>query len=162
MLLVSSYVPAAFAGSSLSGDYALIDPSAQRKKIEAAIDALVEDMNVLIRGIARRRLKETVVAAVALRIDVGDAYITIIEPTQPKKRAPADGTRVRWENDVGDRVTIQMYVRDGELHERFRGQGNRDNVYRLGGSGERLTLRTKIFAKQFPRPLRFSLPYRRA
>ncbi len=116
----------------LLGTYRFAGGQEETQEVERAIDEAVEEMNVFIRGIARRRLQEPNLPTDELRISLGGDMITIARTGQPKVSAPATGKRVPWRNprngnelEVSHRITPagaleQKLVGDrGDVDERF-------------------------------------------
>ena len=77
----------------LLGTYRFAGGLEETQKVERAIDEAVDEMNLFIRGIARRRLREPNLPTDELRISLGGDTITVARTGQPKVSAPATGKR---------------------------------------------------------------------
>lgn len=130
--------------------------------IEAAIEAAVDDMNFIKRPIARSRLRKTNPAY--QRIIIG-RKASDVEVTFDKGSAitsPADGTPVKWKREDGEVFEVKTHWQAKKLTQNFKAEdGERTNTFHLNADGE-LVLDVKIKSDQLPKPLTYSLVYRRA
>jgi hypothetical protein len=149
------------AGEALEGTYTFVADSSTN--IDEAIDAAVTDMNFIKRPIARSRLKKTnpiyrrvVISRTAQEIHVEfRAGAPVI--------APADGTSVKWTRDDGEVFDVSAAWEASTLTQKFKAEdGERLNVFRLSPDGRTLTLDVTISSDQLPKPMTYSLVYRRA
>jgi hypothetical protein len=148
--------PEAFAGS-----YRYAGGTAEIDALSAAIETVVQKMNFLIRGIARRRLKAGNQPSAELRLAITRETITVIRPGQPTLSAPANGTPITWHHDGDDFEVI--HGADGErLYQSFKGPKSFSrNDFVLSADGQTLTVYTHIVSKHLPIPLDFHTTYRR-
>lgn len=145
----------------LRGTYRFAGGQEETQEIERAIDEAVDEMNVFIRGIARRRLREPNLPTDELRISLGSDTITVARTGQPKVSAPATGKRVPWRNprngnelEVSHRITP-----DGALEQKLIGdRGVSTNVFTISADGK-LSMRTTVTADKLPSTLRFTTTY---
>jgi hypothetical protein len=145
------------------GVYRFVGGPKEVREVERAIDDAVDELNVLIRGIARRRLEEPNLPTDELRISVDGDSITIARSGQPEISAPTTGRVVTWENpDNGNELRVaHVVVKDGRLEQRLIGdRGVSKNVFALARDG-RLTVQTTIDADKLPSTIRFSTTYAR-
>ena len=147
----------------LIGVYRFVGGDQEVVAVERAIDEAVDEMSFLIRGMARRRLKEPNLPADEIRISLDDGAITVARAGQPPVSAPATGDRVTWQNprngnelEVAHRVTD-----DGALRQILIGdRGVSTNIFRSSKDG-RLVVETTIDADKLPSTIRFSTTYAR-
>lgn len=143
--------------------YRYVGGDAGREAIEAAIEEAVRELNPLIRGIARKRMREanTVIPELAFRLG-GDPLVAsyvggrVIE-------APADGSPVAWTDQYGETIEVSHRLLDAMLLQTMSGKkGNRLNRYRFSSDGAKMTMSVEIQSNRLPAPLRYSVSYRLA
>lgn len=145
----------------LLGTYRFAGGQEEVQRVERAIDVAVDEMNVFIRGIARRRLKEPNLPSDELRISLGGESITVARTGQPEISAPATGKRVPWRNprngnelEVSHRITPA-----GALEQKLVGdRGVSTNVFALAADGK-LSMKTTVTADKLPSAIRFTTTY---
>ena len=134
--------------------------SAQRT-VDAAIERAVGAMNMLMRGIARPLLRDN--TPINQRIELrfrGEDQVDCRFDTGLRYRTPLGATR-DGESLDGETLRVTQRYRDGALEQVFQAdQGTRWNLYHALG-GDRLRLDATTQGDMMPRPLQFSLTYRR-
>lgn len=144
------------------GRFRYVGGSRQRDELLAAIDAIAEEMNFMIRGYVRRKLQETNQIPANLAFGLASPGLRVQIPGLPPIVAPTDGTRVIWHDQFGEAVKLRQRLSGRKLIQQFSGeQGSRDIVYRLGDEG-RLRFSVTIASRHLPWPLRYRLSYRRS
>jgi hypothetical protein len=146
------------------GTYRYVGGAEEIRALDAAIDEVVSQMNFLIRGIARRRLREPNLPSEKVIISSKDEQIRIDRPGQPTVSAPADGRPVTWRHpEDGDVFEVQHGIDErGVLYQRFKGERSVSrNRFVFADDGESLIIHTEIEADRLPAPLRFKMSYRR-
>jgi hypothetical protein len=175
--LLFATAPVAWSGPSIAmaqasnaaleryaGSYRYIGGEAEIQALDRAIDEVVDQMNFLIRGIARRRLRAPNLPSKTVRVVVAQGQIRIERPGQPEVSAPADGTPITWRHPIDGDVFQVSHGLDakGVLYQRFEGkQSISRNRFVLSHEEERLTIHTTITANRLPAPLRFEMSYER-
>ena len=127
-------------------------------------EAVVAEVNFLIRGMARDRILEGTAPKTPLdvRLDVGSQRARLSAPQMPDIAGSIDGRPFPWKTKRGDRSTIAMTYADNALKVRFRGDGADSRyTYRFDPSGDSIRLGVFIRHRLMPSPLRFRLSYRR-
>ena len=147
------------AAEGLAGRYTLLPERSDA--IPQAIERVVADMNFIKRPFARSRLTKTNAAYRTLRLDLGAALFRIqFEGRQPIE-TPADGRAVGWTREDGERFQVSTRMEGGNLVQRFVAEdGSRRNTYHLDPDGT-LRLQAEISSSKLPRPLTYTLVYRR-
>ena len=174
-LCIASFVSHAVAGGGAVsidtnlhkylGTYRYVGGEKDIQALDKAIEQVVSQMNFLIRGIARRRLREPNLPSKEVSISLDEAQIRIERPGQPEVSAPASGKAITWRNpEEGDVFQVQHGIDErGELYQRFAGERSVSvNRFVLSDDGNALTIHTLIEADRLPAPLRFEMSYRRA
>lgn len=147
-----------------AGNYVYVGGDAEIEELDRAIDAVVEQMNFLIRGIARRRLRAPNLPSKTVSIVLEKRQIRIDRPGQPEVSAPADGTSITWRHPTDGDIFQVRHGIDGEgvLYQRFEGeQSVSRNRFVLSQDEKHLTIHTTITANRLPAPLSFEMSYER-
>jgi hypothetical protein len=147
-----------------AGTYRYVGGEAEIRALDAAIDGVVEQMNFLIRGIARRRLRAPNLPSKEVSVFIEKGEIRIERPGQPDVSAPADGTPITWRHPSdGDVFRVSHGIdKTGVLYQRFEGERSVSvNHFVLSADGTRLTIQTVITSDHLPAPLRFKMTYER-
>lgn len=147
----------------LVGVYHFVGGPEEVRQVERAIDEAVDEMNVFIRGIARRRLKEPNLPTDELRIFIQDGAITVARTGQPSISAPANGNRVTWKNPRnGNELRVAHRISaDGALEQNLVGdRGVSTNVFTLSEDGQ-LSMKTTVESEKLPSAIRFTTTYAR-
>jgi hypothetical protein len=143
----------------LAGNYRFSGDPAEIRALERAIDAVVEDMNVLVRDVARRRLAKAAEIPPQLGLSLRGPVLTM-QVAQKAYSAPLDGTAVAVVGPSGDSLQLRhSVVGDAKLMQRFDGDdGSRVNTCeRLGA--ERLRVHVAIRSEKLPKDLNYSLTF---
>lgn len=153
LVSLASLPVAASAPPLPSGSWAYAGGTSETQKMERAVDAVVDDMNALIRPIARPRLKSEARPWTHVAIEAHGERITIRHDAE----AVTSPLGQKITGEAG--VEITRTLRDGVLVETWaEKRGGRTNEYRVTEDG--LQVVSTIFSSQLPRPLRFSYTYR--
>jgi hypothetical protein len=148
------------AQEALEGTYTFVADSSTN--IDDAIDAAVTDMNFIKRPIARSRLKKTNPIYRRIVIAKTPQEISVEFRSGAPVSTPADGTSVKWTRDDGEVFDVSATWEGSALAQRFKAEdGERLNVFRLTPDGRMLTLDVTVSSDQLPKPMTYSLVYRR-
>ena len=144
------------------GRYRFVGGAKEARRLEHAIDELAGRMNILIRGIARRRMTHANQIPPQLSIAVDQQAVTVRLPGKRPIAAAIDGRKVHWVDEYGDDVQVAHQVRQGRFVQKFVGDnGSRTITYELNKDGAGMKFHVGIFSSLLPKPLRYSLSYRR-
>jgi hypothetical protein len=146
--------------SSLEGVYTSTEQGTE--DIERAIDSAVETMNFIKRPIARSRLKKTNPAYQRVEISRSDSQIQVRFDDREPIAMPADGRLTKWTREDGEIFDVSAEWRGTELIQTFKAKdGARVNTFRLSGEGTELALEVEIKSEQLPKPVTYTLSFRR-
>jgi hypothetical protein len=171
LLLTAALAPARAAAqenAQLSGTW-IIDRG-QSDDIEAKINLAIGRMNLLVRQIARPRLRATNVPYPQLVFANADV-IHADMPGYPSIASPANGDPVLWHRKTGSTcprvhtncVEVTTTWADGSLVQNFRSEdGQRQNVFTVSPDGATMTLAVRMTSPRLPAPLLYRLIYNRA
>lgn len=130
--------------------------------VQQAIEAAVADMNFLTRPIARSRLKKTNSLAHQIAITRQAATITVRFDERKPAEMPAEGGVVKWTGEDGEQFDVFARAEDARLVQTFKADdGQRVNTF-TPEDAQRLTLQVQITSPRLPKPLTYTVHYRRA
>lgn len=144
----------------LFGGYTLDEPIPEvDARIRESIERSTEPMNVLMRAMARGRLRENNPIIRRLRIGVRGQDVAVSTNGQTIA-APASGARRAMELPGGN-VEASYAFADGRLHQILDyGEGTRRNTFALEPDG-RLVMTSSLSAGMLPQPITYQLRFRR-
>ena len=142
----------------------------QSDDINAAINTAVARMNVVVRQIARPRLRSTntLYPRIVVQYDQNTVQVNL---AGRNANSPANGQPVLWQRTTGatcremkgDCVRLSTEWTGGNLTQTFRAEdGQRVNVYSVSPDGRTMTMNVTITSPRLPRPLTYKLVYDRA
>jgi uncharacterized membrane protein len=140
----------------------------QSDDINAKINTAVARMNVVVRQIARPRLRSTNVAYPTLAITYDNTNVRIDMAGRPSVSSPANGQPVLWQRETGrtctqmrgDCVRVTTEWRDGALHQTFQAEdGRRVNVFTVNADGSVMTMNVTVTSPRLPQPFIYKLVY---
>lgn len=126
---------------------------------DAAIEELITDFNVVLRPIARKKLRDGNPIAKALEITVDGDLVTVAFDGK-NDVANLDGTKTKIVGIQGDSLDYSVNVNGSRLRQVYSGErGGRSNEIRVR-SGGALKIAVEMTSSRLPRPLRYTLRYR--
>lgn len=133
-----------------------------RVAVEQAIDEATEDMSGLIRGVARRRLRDANPIIDDIGFSLGGDPLRASYGGGRIIETPASGAAVDWVDPFGETVKVSQRWSGRELVQHmFNDNGSRTNVYRFSDDGQRMTMSVTIESPRLPKPIRYRLDYRK-
>jgi len=143
----------------------------QSDDINAKINTSVARMNVVVRQIARPRLRNTNVAYPQLVIGYDQQNVRVDMQGRPSVSSPANGQPVLWQRETGrtcpqvkgDCVRVTTEWENGRLEQTFAAEdGQRVNIFSVSPDGNTLTMNVTVTSPRLPTPLTYRLVYNRA
>ena len=171
-LALFAVLPAAVSAqqtSQLRGTWTL--NRQQSDDINAKINTAVARMNVVVRQIARPRLRSTNTAYPRLVIVYDATNVRVDMQGRPSVSSPANGQPVLWQRETGrtcaqmrgDCVRVTTEWESGRLEQTFAAEdGQRLNVFTVSPDGNTLTMNVTVTSPRFAVPLTYRLVYNRA
>ena len=143
----------------------------QSDDVNVKINEAIARMNVVVRQIARPRLRSTNVAYPRITMFYDNDNVRVDMQGRPSVSSPANGQPVLWQRETGrtctpmrgDCVQVTTEWENGTLEQTFRAEdGQRVNVYTVSADGNTLTMNVTVTSPRLPRPLTYRLVYNRA
>jgi len=145
------------AAQRFTGSFAYAGGADERAARDAAIEAVVEDMNMLAQPIARSKLQEGNKIAERLDITVDGDAISVAFDGRPFV-AGLDGSKKRVVGITGDELDYHVEIGTSKLRQVFKGdKGGRSNSMRH--SGNKIAIDVKVTSGRLPKPLQYWLTY---
>lgn len=145
------------------GEYAFVGGEREERRLDAAIDAVVDQMNIFVREIARGRIHGQVRPEGRVRIEVVGAHHVRFELDGWGPHVVSlDGRerRVRGPDESDTRLSARFH--GGRLHVRqVSPQGERRSSMALAGDRERMRMSVRIRSARLPDDIRYALTYRK-
>lgn len=142
--------------ADFEGSWRLVTRAPEERR-DQSVEVVVQEMNALIRGIARRRLRAGVpiprrisITSSPVRIRIGDYDL----------RFPLDGSRHNFTDPRDEDVVLSQSLRGGILRQVFRGDGG-TMTFSSRIRGERLQLTVSVSSDRLPEDVRLRLTYAR-
>jgi hypothetical protein len=142
----------------------------QSDDVNAAINRSIARMNVVVRQVARPRLRGTNIPYPQLIFAI-DQNVSVDMPGYPSVSSPANGDPVLWHRRTG-RVCPQMKGscvqvtttwEEDALVQTFRSEdGQRRNIFSVSPDGTKLTMSVTLTSPRLTTPLLYRLVYVRA
>jgi len=146
--------------ATVLGRFTLDEPATRvQTRIERAIDRSIQDMNALIRGIARRRLAEYTPVVRNVRLAVhGDVIAVSLDGRTV--RGNADGSEREVTTPTGDEALLTSRLQGARLTQSFVfDQGTRRHVFTRRPDGK-LVLQVSMGSEQLPAPVSYAMRFR--
>lgn len=143
----------------------------QSDDINVKINQSISRMNVVVRQIARPRLRSTNTPYPQLVFAVDGSNVRVDMAGRPSVSSQAGGQGVLWQRETGrtcnevkgDCVRVTSRAANGGLEMSFEAEdGRRVNHYVLSPDGNTLTMNVTVTSPRLPQPLTYKLVYTRA
>ncbi|HVI02690.1 MAG TPA: hypothetical protein VM869_28520 [Enhygromyxa sp.] len=146
--------------SAFAGEYTFVGGQKERDGLDAAIEASVNAVSPVVRGIGRKRLQESNPIPKQLTITVNGDAVDIRFDGEGHS-AGLDGKPVKGVSPQGDKVKVSHRMKGTKLTERIDGdQGDRHNTFKLGSDGK-LTVDVEITSGHLPVPVEYRLTFKK-
>lgn len=145
-----------------AGEYQFVGGSSERALVPAAVERSVDGMFFIARGIAYDRLLRTCEICNSYTLGFGGGNISVAGPCQRTDVSPDDGREADHRTKLDDTSKLSQRFVGETLVQNFRGEeGARKVVWTLLPDGETLRVQVVISSKHLPRPVDYTLSYRR-
>lgn len=156
---LSASCPPALAAGSLVGTWAYSPHDSD--DLEAAIAAATSRLNIVFRGRATGRLRDTNKPYQRIAITWDPQNTTVKTDTQGAVTAPSSGAPTRWTRADGQVFDVMMVWRSELRLEEYvaNAEGGRINDYALRPGGRAMDMRVFVTSGRPPLPLRYRLSF---
>jgi hypothetical protein len=145
------------AAERFVGSFEYVGGATEREARDAAIESVVEEMNMLARPIARSKLREGNEIADRLDVELDGDAISVSFDGRPYTAA-LDGSKKRIVGIQGDELDYHVEIGKTKLRQVFAGdRGGRSNAMRR--SGTKIAIDVKVTSGRLPKPLTYRLTY---
>lgn len=154
----------AVALESFGGDFVHTGARRELRSMDAAIDRVVNQMNIFVREIARGEVHRRINPERRIELDVIDAStLTIAMDGWGPVRVAIGAAARRVRGSAGEDIDLTVRFHEGRLVQRAATpRGSRTNVFTLSPDLEQLSMLVRIASDQLPAEIRYRLTYRRA
>ena len=145
------------AVAAFLGTYRHAGGDQERKLRDKAIDDVVAGMSIIVRGIARDKLKEANPIAEVLTFAATAKDLTVKMDARAYT-GPRDGGRVKVKGITGDELEMRYEIRAGRIDQIFVGEDKgRMNGFTLAEGV--VAMRVRVHSTQLPKDLVYKLTY---
>jgi hypothetical protein len=145
-----------------TGQYVFVGGGAERAAVPAAVERSVDGMFFIARGIAYDRLLRSSEICASYRFDLGGEALSVAGSCRTPDVSPVDGREVEHRTKQGEESKLSQRFVGETLVQEFRGdEGARRVVWTLLPDGATLRAQVVISSKHLPRPVDYTLTYRR-
>ncbi len=145
-----------------AGEYQFVGGAQERALVPAAVERSVDGMFFIARGIAYDRLIRTCEICNSYTLGFGGGNISVAGPCQRTDVSPEDGREADHRTKLDDASKLSQRFVGETLVQNFRGEeGARKVVWTLLPDGDTLRVQVVITSKHLPRPVDYTLTYRR-
>jgi hypothetical protein len=163
LLLVGSAAASDGGIEDLHGRWVDSGDDSERQRRLDAIEATVQQLSWVARGIARKRLTASTRIHDWYELRVDEDTVTIVEEAGNRFSTRWDGVPLNVPKNLGGPATLTRTWRDGALHSHwFESKGEGTESYRLSENGQTMHVTMVIASKRLPSEVRYELTYRRA
>lgn len=168
-LLPSAVAAQASAAATLRGNWSL--DRQKSDNLEAAINRSISRLNMVVRQIARPRLRNTNTAYPKITMSYDQNAVRVDMAGRPSVSSPANGQPVLWQREEGGTcremkgncVRVSAEWEGGNLKHTFQAEdGRRVNVYSVSPDGKTMTMNVTVTSPRLPQALTYKLVYNRA
>ena len=164
LLLATLSVPALLqaqdAAPNLDGTFTLAESREDvQTRINTAIDAATEEMNFILRGIARDRLRAKNPVRVRLTTQVAGDRIVV---SYDNDRYESQSGQWRSVTATGETVQLLQQIQGNRIYQTFRtADGEKRMVLTFSEDGAWVWLDVTVTSSRIPAPLRYRMRFRR-
>lgn len=158
--LATCLTASVYGQTPIDGDWQLQSPSNTQATLDEAVDTVVKEMNFFIRGFARSALEKEAVVCQQWQMQSDVKHFT----WQCDDQAPVTISRIGAMSLKGDddrTITATMRETGGRVETTLVSErGKRTNIWQLNSS-EELAYTAVLESEKLPKPLQWTLIYRR-
>lgn len=155
--------PANADAAKFEGSYAIVNATEAQAAVEAAIEALVSEMNFIKRPFARSKLRKTNALLTSIRMQFSADQVTYTYNAGHAIRTTLNGPAVRWKSPADDEhYQVTTTLKGQRFTQTFRGSdGTKQEIFDLSADGRTIAYQVVVTSPQLPRPLRYGYSFKR-
>ena len=152
--------PAAQASHPMTGTWHIATPEdALRKRLDATIDAVAREFNLLFRDAVRQKLNGATKVCETYTLDVQAEAVHLSCDGRPSVALPRDGSLLHTHNAAGEPVRGRVEVKGDTMLLTWRGEaGGRINEFAM--TGDTLVLTSEVSSSRIPKSLSWTVDYK--
>ena len=153
---------AAFA-QTWTGEYQWTATDAEKAVIEKAVEDGAQQVGMLVRSVARGRLKESTKPFQKLTFAKTNETVTVVRDDDTPISGVADGTKIEWTRKDKKKFAVQQTLVENVLTQTFTDpDGNtRVNRHVFAEDGKTMSLEITLNSSSLKTPLKYALSYKR-
>jgi len=132
----------------------------EREARDKAIDDVVAGMSIVVRGIARDRLKEANPICAKLAFAATAKDLTVAMDARAYT-GPRNGGKVKVKGVTGDELEMHYAITTGRVEQVFAAE-EKGRTNRFSLTEDTVSMRVRVHATQLPKDLVYTLTYTRA
>lgn len=150
--------------ADFDGTYRYVGGETEQARAYQAVDEIVENLNFVIRGLARKMLRKPTTAKAETSIQIEGDKMTIAGGVgKHSVTLTIDGPGIDYRGDDGKTYRMSVKFRQGALVQRIVGHNSTTTrVLKLTGDGGKLKIKTTISHPMMHKPLEYKFSYKRA
>jgi hypothetical protein len=162
ILMLASVLAAApaHAETELAGVYKYAGGQPEIDKMYMAVEEVVQKMNFMIRGIARKKLRRPNMPSAEVDLKITADTITLARTGQDTVAAPRDGKTITWKNGDGDEFKVKYELNGDSVLQTMVGKSSH-STNRFTLEGDTLKVATRIESQRLPAPVIFEFTYKK-
>lgn len=133
---------------------------AAERDIEQALEAGVENVNFMVRGLALSQLKAKNPLIRSIKVEHENGRFKITFDGNRSYQGPDDGSLQSQRDVQGDRIRVGHRVHNGRLQQIFVSESGR-RVNSFSVNGDRMRLSVRVTADILPEAVTYSVTYRK-
>ena len=152
----------AFAQNWL-GEFQWTATDAEKAVIEKAVEDGAKQVGMLVRSVARGRLKETTKPFQKLSFAMAEKTLTMTRDDDAPIVGATDGSKIEWTRKDKKKFTVEQTIVENVLTQTFTDpEGNkRVNKHTFGEDGKTMSLEITINSSSLKEPVKYTLTYKK-
>ncbi len=148
--------------ANFAGTFTYAGGKKQIEKTEAEIERGLEEVNFVVRSVARGKLQDICKPHKKLNFKVQGKTLTTSSERHGPWSSPVDGSTFNGKNESGDPIKIQRKWRKNRIVETLRSErGVITRVFTLSKDGKSLTMSVSLKSSKFDETIKYAYSYRR-
>lgn len=137
-------------------------PGDHKKRMQAAIDDTVDDMNFITRPIARGKLEKSNVVFKRVTVVLDGDFVDIQHDSRKSIRTKTNGKdAVKWKRDDGEEFKVTQLRTGDRIVQTYSSEDGKKVIdYVLSSDHKKLTMNVEVISSKLPKSLKYTLHYK--